>query len=397
MGLNTIKNLVCAGKHVLMRVDFNVPLKDGVVTDDTRIEAAIPSIEYLTKNEAKLILVSHLGRPKGEKNTKYSLTPIAHKLAQVLQKHNIQSTVKFVDDVIGESVVKAVNVLQNGEILLLENVRFYKEEEENDEVFSKTLASYADFYVNDAFGTSHRAHASTEGVAHFLPSFAGYLVEREVNFFEELLKNPKQPFVAIIGGAKVSSKIAVLESLLHTASSFVIGGGMAYTFLQAQGFTIGKSLIEQEYLSVAKNFLQQAAEREITVVLPVDHLGAVEFEESASAIFLDSIDIPDNYLALDIGAKTIEIIKATLSDAKTIVWNGPMGVFEFKNFEKGTLALANAIVDSNAKSVIGGGDSVAAANKFGLADKFSHVSTGGGASLEFLEGKILPGIRILQE
>lgn len=397
MSLKTIKDISFSGKKVLMRVDFNVPIKDGIVGDDTRIVSAIPSIMHVVSQGGKLILMSHLGRPKGEFNAAYSLKPVAARLSEILKEQGVSSEVIMADDVIGSKVDKCIKKMKNGDILLLENVRFYKEEEGNNKNFAKKLAKFGDIFVNDAFGTAHRAHASTEGVAHFLPSYAGFLIEKEVKFFNNVLEAPEKPLVAIIGGAKVSSKIAVLESLLQTASAFVIGGGMAYTFLKVQGFSVGKSLVEPEYFDVAKTFLQKAAEKDVKVILPIDHLCAVEFDEHASSIEVDNIDIPDEYLALDIGKKTIEIIKAILSDAKTIVWNGPMGVFEFKNFEKGTLSVANAVAESKATSVIGGGDSVAAANKFGLADKFSHVSTGGGASLEFLEGKILPGIEILQK
>lgn len=397
MSLRTINDISFTGKKVLMRVDFNVPLKDGVVGDDTRIVSAFPSILHIVKQGGRIILMSHLGRPKGERNDAFSLKPVYNVLKTLLRAQGVSSKIHMASDVIGEEVETVVSSLENGDIVLLENMRFYAEEEKNDTEFAKSLADLGDVYVNDAFGTAHRAHASTEGIAHFLPSYAGFLIEKEVRFFGSVLESPKKPFVAIIGGAKVSSKIAVLESLLQTATAFVIGGGMAYTFLKAQGFNVGKSLVESECLGVAKQFLQKAAEKKVEVVLPIDHLCATVFDEGAASIAVDTISIPDEYIALDIGKKTIEIIKSVLSDAKTVVWNGPMGVFEFKHFEIGTLSIAQFLAEGNAISIIGGGDSVAAANKFGLADRFSHVSTGGGASLEFLEGKILPGIQILQE
>ena len=401
MSLRTINDISFAGKKVLMRVDFNVPLKDGAVSDDMRIVSAFPSILHIIKQGGRLILMSHLGRPKGKHNDSFSLKPVYDVLKTLLEaqlaKDGISSKIHMASDVIGKEVETMVSSLGDGDVVLLENMRFYAEEEKNDTDFAKSLASLGDIYVNDAFGTAHRAHASTEGIAHFLPSYAGFLIEKEVTVFGNVLKSPEKPFVAIVGGAKVSSKIVVLESLLQTATAFVIGGGMAYTFLKAQGHNVGKSLIENDYLGMAKQFLQKAAENNVQVILPIDHLCAMEFNEDAASIAIDTLDIPEEYIALDIGKKTIEIIKSVLSDAKTVVWNGPMGVFEFKHFEIGTLSIAQFLASSNATTIIGGGDSVAAANKFGLAEQFSHVSTGGGASLEFLEGKVLPGIQILQE
>lgn len=395
MELRTISELSkkdIDGKKVLIRVDFNTPIKDGKVSDNTRIKAALPTIKYLEENGATLIVMSHLGRPKGEKNMEFSLSPVRDEFEKLLGKKVILAS-----DVIGDGVKKEIASLKKGDILLLENVRFYKEEEKNDSAFAKELASFGDIYVNDAFGTAHRAHASTEGVAHFLPSYAGFLIEKEVKFMAPLLENPAHPFVAIIGGSKVSSKISVLESLSKTCDAIVIGGGMAYTFLKVEGHSVGKSLVEEDYFDTAKNFLESAKKRNVKVVLPLDHICASEFKEDATPEYIDGVDIPENLMGLDIGKKTVDAIKATLKDAATICWNGPMGVFEFDAFAKGTEEIAKALAESKATTVVGGGDSVAAINKFGLASKISHVSTGGGASLEFLEGKALPGITILEK
>ncbi len=393
MQLNTVKDANLEGKRVLIRVDFNVPLKNGVVTDATRIKAALPTIEYiLSQKGTSLVVMSHFGRPKGQKNPEFSMKPIADKFSELLGK-----PVKLASDVIGPEVKAEVEALKPGEVLLLENVRFYKEEEGNDPAFAKELASYGDIYVNDAFGTAHRAHASTEGVAHYLPSFAGFLIEKEVKFMAPLLENPEKPFVAVIGGSKVSSKISVLESLVRTCDTIVIGGGMAYTFLKVQGHEIGKSLLENDYLDVAASFLKKAAEQGVNVILPVDHICAAEFSENATPVAIDSPDIPADLIGMDIGPKTVDMIVKALSTAKSVVWNGPMGVFEFDAFAAGTLAVAKAMAACDGITVVGGGDSVAAINKFNLADKISHVSTGGGASLEFLEGKELPGIKALEK
>ena len=376
MVLNTINEADLKGKRVVIRVDFNVPLKDGKVTDNTRIKAALPTIQYILDNGASVVVMTHLGRPKGQKNPAFSLAPVAAEFERLLGRK-----VTLAPDVIGPEVEKEVNALKPGDVLLLENVRFYAEEEKNDETFAKTLASYGDIYCNDAFGTAHRAHASTEGVSHYLPSYAGFLIEKEVKFMAPILENPEKPLVAIIGGSKVSSKITVLESLVRTCDTIVIGGGMAYTFDRAMGYTIGKSLVEDDYLETAKSFLEKAAAKGVKVILPVDHECAKEFNENAEAILVDGRNIPDDLMGMDIGPKT----------------NGPMGVFEFDTFAKGTEEVARALAASDAISVVGGGDSVAAINKFNLADKISHVSTGGGASLEFLEGKVLPGIKALEK
>ncbi len=393
MAVKSITSADVNGKRVLVRVDFNVPLKDGVVTDDTRIKAALPTIEYLLKNNAaSVILMSHLGRPKGQRAPEFSLKPTAERLSELLGR-----PVRMAPDVVGPEVEQMVGELGHGEVLMLENVRFHKEETDNDAEFSKKLAALADVYVNDAFGSAHRAHASTEGVAHHVPAYAGFLIEKEVRFFEPLLKNPEQPMVAIIGGAKVSSKIGVLESLLPNCASLIIGGGMAYTFLKAQGHEIGKSLFEEEYLETAKSLLSAAEEKGVEIVLPIDHLVASEFDENATPELVDSIEISADKLGMDIGPKTVAKLKEIIRSAKTVVWNGPMGVFEFEPFAGGTLQIAKAVAECPGTTIVGGGDSVAAANKFQLAERMDHVSTGGGASLEFLEGRTLPGIAALQE
>ncbi len=393
MVLNTIREADLKNKRVLIRVDFNVPLKDGKVTDATRIVAALPTIKYiLDQPGTSLVVMSHFGRPKGKKNPDFSMIPVGKKFEELLGRK-----VKVASDVIGPEVKKEVEALKPGEVLLLENCRFYPDEEENNPSFAKELASFGDIYVNDAFGTAHRAHASTEGVAHYLPAYAGFLIEKEVKFMAPLLENPEKPFVAIIGGSKVSSKISVLESLVKTCNTIVIGGGMAYTFLKVQGHSIGKSLVEDDFLDTAKNFLAAAKAKKVNVILPVDHICAEAFAEDAKPVAVDSVDIPENLMGMDIGPKTTKLIVDALSDAKSVVWNGPMGVFEFASFAKGTEAVAKALAASKAITVVGGGDSVAAINKFGLADKISHVSTGGGASLEFLEGKTLPGIKALEK
>ena len=395
MKLRTINQLSekdLDSKKVLIRVDFNTPVKDGKVTDNTRIVAALPTIKYLLDKGASLVVMTHLGRPKGEKKAEFSLKPVRDEFEKLLGKK-----VSLASDVIGDDVKKEVESLKKGDVLLLENVRFYKGEEANDMDFAKTLASYGDLYVNDAFGTAHRAHASTEGVAHFLPSYAGFLIEKEVKFMSPLLEKPEHPFVALIGGSKVSSKISVLESLSKTCDTIVIGGGMAYTFLKVQGHSVGMSLVEDDYIETAKSFLESTKKRGVKVILPLDHLCASEFNENADAVYVDSPDIPSDLMGLDIGKKTVAEIKGAIKSAKTVCWNGPMGVFEFEKFSHGTEEVAKALSESDAITVVGGGDSVAAVNKFHLSDKISHVSTGGGASLEFLEGKTLPGIKALED
>ena len=393
MVLNTIREADLKNKRVLIRVDFNVPLKDGKVTDATRIIAALPTINYILEQPGtSLVVMSHFGRPKGKKNPDFSMVPVGKKFEELLGR-----PVKVAPDVIGDEVTKEVQALKPGEVLLLENCRFYPDEEANNPEFAKALAAYGDVYVNDAFGTAHRAHASTEGVAHYLPAYAGFLIEKEVKFMAPLLENPEKPFVVIIGGSKVSSKISVLESLVRTCNTIVIGGGMAYTFLKVLGHQIGNSLVENDFLDTAKSFLAAAESKGVKVVLPVDHVCAAKFAEDAEPVVVDSVDVPEGMIGMDIGPKTTKIISDAVADAKSVVWNGPMGVFEFPAFAKGTEAVAKALAASDATSVVGGGDSVAAINKFGLADKISHVSTGGGASLEFLEGKVLPGIKALEK
>lgn len=392
MSLRTIKNTDLTGKQVLVRVDFNVPLKEGVITDDTRIRAALPTLEHILAEEGtSLVIMTHLGRPKGEVKPEFSLAPVAKRLSEHLGRD-----VNLAPDCVGRETERLASDLDDGEVLLLENVRFHKEETENDPGFAKQLAALGDFYVNDAFGTAHRAHASTAGVAEYLPSAAGFLIEKEVAFFEEILKNPKKPLVAIIGGAKVSSKIGVLESLLTRADTLVIGGGMAYTFLQVQGHEIGKSLVEEDYLDTAKSLLEKAKKQGIEIILPEDHICGNDFSETAEVTEVDSVDIPKGLLGMDIGPLTLDRVKQRVASAASIVWNGPMGVFEFEAFAKGTLETAKAVAECKGTTVVGGGDSVAAVNKFNLADKIDHVSTGGGASLEFLEGKVLPGIEALR-
>lgn len=393
--LRTVRDIDLDNKRVLLRVDFNVPIKDGVITDETRIVEALPTIEYiLAKPGTSLVVMCHLGRPAGDgtREPQFSVKPIAKRLSEKLDR-----PVQYIDDTIGEKVEAAAKALKPGEILFLENVRYYKAEKKNDPEFAKQLAALGDVYVNDAFGTAHRAEASTEGVAHFLPSAAGFLIEKEVKFFAPILTNPDKPLVAIIGGAKVSSKIAVLESLLKTADTFIIGGGMAYTFLKAKGYEVGKSLLEADFLDTAKNFLAAAEKAGVQVLLPVDNVVASEFNENAEATVIDSDDIPADKMGMDIGPKTIELFSKAIIPAKTVVWNGPMGVFEFDKFANGTKQVAMAVAECQGTTVVGGGDSVAAANKFGLSKKLSHVSTGGGASLEFLEGKKLPGIVALEQ
>ncbi|SJZ43212.1 phosphoglycerate kinase [Garciella nitratireducens] len=391
----SIQDVDVKSKRVIMRVDFNVPLdENGKITDETRIIAALPTIQYLIEQGAKLILISHLGRPKGEPNKKYSLEPVAQNLADQLGQ---EVTFASDDIVIGESAKQAVSAMKDGEIVLLENVRFRKEETKNDEEFAKELASLADIFVNDAFGTAHRAHASTVGIAKFLPAYAGLLIEKELKIMGGALENPKRPFVAILGGAKVSDKIGVINNLLDKVDSLIIGGGMSYTFLKAQGYEVGTSLLEEDKLDLAKELLNKAKEKGVELLLPIDVVVAKEFKADAQHKTVSSHEIPSNFMGLDIGQKSVEAFSKTIQNANTIVWNGPMGVFEMPAFAKGTEAIAKALADSHATTIIGGGDSAAAVKQLGYADKMTHISTGGGASLELLEGKELPGISVLED
>lgn len=393
MSVKTVKEMDLKNKRVLVRVDFNVPIKDGVIGDDTRMLRALPTLKYILEQKGtSLILMSHLGRPTEAREPQFSLKQLASHLSTLAEVPVIMAP-----DCIGEEVQKLAHELKSGEILLLENTRYHNAEKKNDPEFAQQLSKLGDVFINDAFGTAHRAHASTEGVTKYLPSAAGFLMEKECKFFDGILGNPEKPFVAIIGGAKVSSKISVLESLLSKCTTFVIGGGMAYTFLKAQGYEIGNSLFEADYLDVAKSFLKKAEESKVEVILPLDHIVASEFAENAEAEYIDNINIPAGKLAMDIGEKTVAAVKSRIAKAKTVVWNGPMGVFEFEKFAAGTKAVANFVADCKGITVVGGGDSVAAVNKFNLADKIDHVSTGGGASLEYLEGKQLPGVVALRK
>lgn len=387
----TVEDIEVSGKKVLVRCDFNVPQdENGNITDDRRIREALKTIKYLLDNNAKVILTSHLGRPKGEFNPKYSLKPIAVRLSELLGKE-----VKMAEDVIGESAQKLASELADGEAILLENVRYHAEEEKNDPEFSKKLASLAEVYVNDAFGTAHRAHASTAGVADYLPAVCGYLIKKEIEVMGGALTNPERPFVAILGGKKVSDKISVIENLIDKVDTLIIGGGMAYTFFKAKGYEVGKSICELDKVDLAKELLAKAEAKGVKLLLPIDNMVATEFSNDAERKVVPSNEIPADWEGLDIGPATVELFAQELKSAKTVVWNGPMGVFELDNFAVGTNKIAEVLADIEATTIIGGGDSAAAAEKGGFADKMTHISTGGGASLEFLEGKTLPGIACL--
>ncbi|MDK2879204.1 MAG: hypothetical protein PWR06_1920 [Thermoanaerobacteraceae bacterium] len=393
MNKKTLEDFDVNGKKVLVRVDFNVPMDEqGHITDDTRIRAALPTIKYLSEHGAKVILASHLGRPKGKVNMKYSLGPVAKRLSELMGKD-----VTMAEDCIGEPAEKAVAAAKPGDIVLLENVRFYAEEEKNDREFAKKLASLAELYINDAFGTAHRAHASTAGVAEFLPAGAGYLMKKEIEVMGKALENPERPFVAILGGAKVGDKIGVIQNLLTKVDSLLIGGGMAYTFLKSMGYEIGKSLLEQDKIELAADLLKQARERGVNLLLPDDVVVTTELKESVPFSTVPISEIPEDLMGVDIGQKTREKFAKVIKDAKTVVWNGPMGVFEIREFAQGTLAVARAMAESGAVTIIGGGDSAAAVEQLGFADAMTHISTGGGASLEFLEGKELPGVAVLND
>ncbi|MGP1385857.1 MAG: phosphoglycerate kinase [Thainema sp.] len=400
MAKKTVANLSAAdvsGKRVLIRADFNVPLNDqGEITDDTRIRAALPTIQDLTSKGAKVILSSHMGRPKGEVKDSMRLTPVAKRLSELLGQDVIKC-----DDCIGDEVSSTINGMSDGQVALLENVRFYAGEEKNDPEFAKQLAANADLYVNDAFGTAHRAHASTEGVTHYLsPSVAGYLIEKELQFLKGAIESPKQPLAAIIGGSKVSSKIGVIDTLLDKVDKLLIGGGMIFTFYKARGLSVGKSLVEEDKLELAKSLEAKAKEKGVELLLPTDVVVADNFAADANAQTVSVDAIPDGWMGLDIGPDSIKVFQDALADCKTVIWNGPMGVFEFDKFAKGTEAIAGTLADLTKKdaiTIIGGGDSVAAVEKVGVAEQMSHISTGGGASLELLEGKELPGIAALDE
>ncbi len=389
----TIEDIDVSGKKVLVRCDFNVPLDENKnITDETRINAALPTIKYLLEHKAAVILCSHLGRPKGEFNMKYSLAPVAKRLSEKLGFE-----VKLAKDVIGPDAKKLAAEVKPGQAVLLENVRFHAEEEKNDPAFAKELASMADIYVSDAFGTVHRAHASTAGVAQYLPAVAGFLIGKELNFLGKAVTDPERPFVAILGGAKVKDKIGVITNLIEKVDTLLIGGGMAYTFMKATGGEIGNSLCDDERLSLALELLDKAKAKGVKLLLPIDNVCGKEFSNDTEQMVCESGKIPEGWEGLDIGPKTVELFSKEIKAAKTVVWNGPMGVFEMPNFAKGTLAIATAMAESDATTIIGGGDSAAAVTQMGLAGKMSHISTGGGASLEFLEGKTLPGVAALND
>lgn len=388
----TVKDLDVSGKKVLVRCDFNVPIKDGVITNDKRIVAALPTIQYLIQNNAKVILCSHLGRPKEAFEPEFSLSPVAKRLTELLNNN-----VKMAKDVIGEDAKTLANALKNGEVMLLENVRYHKEEKKNDPTFAKELASLAELYVNDAFGAAHRAHASTAGVTAYLPAACGLLIQKEIEIMGGALSSPKRPLVAILGGAKVSDKIGVIQNLLDKVDTLIIGGGMAYTFFKAQGLEVGTSICEDDKVELAKQLMQQAKEKGVNLLIPIDNKIGDQFAENAATQIVATDSMPQNWMGMDIGPKTITLFCDALKGAGTVIWNGPMGVFEFAEFAAGTLAVAKAVADCGAITIIGGGDSVAAVVKLGYADKMTHISTGGGASLEFLEGKDLPGITSLND
>lgn len=394
MAKKTIEDINVTGKKVLVRVDFNVPLtEDGQVSDDKRIVAALPTIRYLLDHKAKVVLCSHLGRPKGKVDPKYSLAPVAKRLAELLP----DTKIRFAKDTIGESAKAAIAEMQEGEIVLLENVRFYKEETDNDPAFAKQLASLAEIYVSDAFGTVHRAHASTAGVAAYLPAVAGFLIGKELGVMGAALEHPERPFVAILGGAKVADKIGVITNLLSKCDSLIIGGGMAYTFLKAKGYEIGDSLLDADSIDLAKSLMQQAADKGVNLLLPVDNVVADRFDAEADHKVVKSSEIPAGWQGMDIGPETVKLFSETIVNAKTVIWNGPMGVFEFPAFAEGTKKVAEACAACKGTTIIGGGDSASAVRKLGFADKMTHISTGGGASLEFLEGKVLPGVAVLND
>ena len=390
----SVEDLDVKGKRVLVRCDFNVPLKDGEITNDKRIVAALPTIKYLMEQGAKVILCSHLGRPKGEYKPEFSLAPVAKRLSEYL---GVDVPLAEDENVVGDNAKKMAADLQDGQVMLLENVRYRAEETKNEENFSKELASLADLFVNNAFGTAHRAHCSTTGVASYLPAACGYLIQKEIRFMGGALADPKRPLVAILGGAKVSDKIGVISNLIDKCDTIIIGGGMAYTFMKYLGHNIGTSLLEADWVDKAGEMMQTAKDKGVKFLIPIDNRCGKEYKEDTEVLVCKSDDIPDGWMGLDIGPKTEKLFADAIDGAGTVIWNGPMGVSEWDNFASGTIAVAKAIADSGAISIIGGGDSVAAVTKLGFADQMSHISTGGGASLEFLEGKELPGIAALQD
>ena len=391
MSKKTVKDIDLKGKKVFVRCDFNVPMDENQnITDNRRIVAALPTIKYLIDQKCKIILSSHLGRPKGEVKPEFSLAPVAKELSKLLGQE-----VLMAKDVVGESAKSLANSLEEGQVMLLENVRFHREETDNDPNFAKELASMAEVFVNDAFGTAHRAHASTEGVSHYLPSVSGFLIEKELKFLGDALNNPERPFVAILGGAKVSDKIGVIDSLLEKVNTLMIGGGMAYTFFKAQGYEVGNSLCEPDKCDLALSLMEKAKAKGVKLLLPIDTKIGKEFKPDTESKTVAWTEIPEGWEGFDIGEKTIEMFKNELKTAKTVIWNGPVGLFEFDQFAIGTNSIAKALAELDATTIIGGGDSAAAVEKAGLADKMTHISTGGGASLEFLEGKKLPGIECL--
>ncbi|MFR7985438.1 phosphoglycerate kinase [Zhenpiania hominis] len=390
----TVRDIEVRGKRVLVRCDFNVPMQDGKITDDIRITSALPTIQYLLDHGAKVILMSHMGRPKGEAKMEYTLKPVADRLAELLDRDVIFISVP---EVVNQQIVETANGLQEGQVMLLENVRFRKEETKNESVFSKELAQLGEIFVNDAFGTAHRAHCSTAGVADYLPAVSGFLIEKEVKFLGDALENPQRPFVAIMGGAKVGDKIPVIENLLKKVDTLIIGGGMSYTFFKSMGLEIGTSILDEESVELAGELMKKAESAGVKMLLPIDVICAKEFDNNSEKIVCDRENIPADRMGMDIGPKTAQLIREELLQAKTVVWNGPMGVFEMPNFAEGTKQVAESLAESDAVSIIGGGDSAAAVQQFGYGDKMTHISTGGGASLEFLEGKVLPGIAVLEE
>jgi phosphoglycerate kinase len=385
----TLRDLEVQGKRVLVRVDFNVPMQDGQITDDRRIRESLPTIQYLLERGAKVILMSHLGRPKGKPDPQYSLRPVAERLSELLGR-----PVRFLEDCVGEAVEQAVQAMVPGEVVLLENLRFHPEEEANDDGFARALARLGDLYVNDAFGSAHRAHASTEGVAHYLPAVAGFLMEKELRYLGSVLTQPERPFVAILGGAKVHDKIGVIQNLLPKVDRLLIGGGMAFTFLKAQGYEIGRSLLDSDSLEFARRVLQEAGQK---IVLPVDVVVAPSPEAETQAQVVPVDQIPPDQMGLDIGPQTVARFREIVRLARTIVWNGPLGLFERAAFAEGTRGVLQAVAESGATSILGGGDTAAAAEQLGFADRITHISTGGGAALEFLEGRTLPGVAVLMD